>query len=1252
MSVPSQDPKSPAALSALTRHLAGLDITTTRRGESYARGRRVTDLWEDDGVVAGFVQGTERKPYTSTLSWDGQRWASECTCMVGGNCKHAYALGRTWLNRQIVRPTTGQVTITRITGKTKAEASALADKPSFRQEWSAKLAEKLGREINSDEGRLLGRLAALFSDLQAHGRIMPANIRAREFVVSREAAPSEWEPAFNGWWPPSQPPADPWALWQYLAYDYQRSNQAIPEVLQVMTDTSAVRAAAESRLVQQELAHWRNALLAPTTIAQYTPNPSGEETAFEMPADLRVLLQSDGKARLEVQAQLGKGWKAPTQKWLGQLTDAGLAAFEALPPPARALGLLLRLENRSHDLRYQRVLACDLFARILAHPPALPTVVMADGSPFRIEEEPLRHHALTDPADPARLKVTLVKPNGTPVPADLRPFLAEREPLYLLDRRVWRGPAPLPNRLPVAALSDPGLASALRSTGMTLPSEIAAKFRTISLRPLLRCWLTESALNPGSTSAIFNAQLLATSTDPLCTQEWSGYGGWHWTKNGAPPASGPNDPHYTFDLNAANAVGARFGAFGLQYSDWNSAWSRNATRTFPDDFVAWHATLPAGLAIEVSHDLQGLLGKPMRARLSVNLTPAEDSGQDWFDLAVQLQPEDTTLTPAEIELLVKARGGWVKLPQRGWQRLSVDEVISPEERAALDRLGLTADAEVLSGRRTTHRYHALQLADAPVDDEELAARLRDRSAALRALPPPPLPAGLRAELRPYQLEGYHFLAHLASQGLGGVLADDMGLGKTLQTLAWLLWLADRAAAEGRPFRALVVAPKSVVPNWAVEAGRFAPSLTTARSVPGIDLPDSAQILVINYVQLRLRAPELSALSWDAVVLDEGQNIKNPGSATARAARDLPARHRLVLTGTPIENRLLDLWSLMAFAQPGLLGSQAGFQRLYNDKEDPEGARSRLATRVRPFLLRRTKGQVARDLPARIEEEIGCELEGAQRALYEAELKRARQLLLKVGDNRQFDAQRFNILQSLLRLRQICCDPRLIGHNAVDPVEQVAAKKRGRPSKKTAAAASALNANSAATTAGSDDANAVIDTTDEDAPARPSSAKLDALLDTVEPLVAEGHRVLVFSQFVSMLELIRAELAVRGIGHLLLTGQTENRQALVDKFQAADGPPVFLLSLKAAGSGLNLTAASYVILYDPWWNPAVEAQAIDRTHRIGQKSTVMAYRLIAKNTVEEKIRALQREKSELAAAVVQEESLATVMDLDSLRRILG
>jgi SNF2 family DNA or RNA helicase len=408
----------------------------------------------------------------------------------------------------------------------------------------------------------------------------------------------------------------------------------------------------------------------------------------------------------------------------------------------------------------------------------------------------------------------------------------------------------------------------------------------------------------------------------------------------------------------------------------------------------------------------------------------------------------------------------------------------------------------------------------------------------------------------------------------------------------------------QPFRVLVVCPKSVVVNWQLETARFAPALTTAPLTPrsaSNPIPSDTNIVVVNYAQLRLHAEALTAETWDVVVLDEGQNIKNPASATAQAARALRAKHRLVLTGTPIENRLLDLWSLFAFAMPGLLGGQTSFKRLYNDKTDATGARARLAARVKHFLLRRTKSQVARDLPPRVEEEIVCELEGPQRALYDAELKRARQLLLGVKSTREFDAQRFNILQSLLRLRQICCDPRLVG-------------------------ATVENAG--------------------------SSAKLEALLETLESLVAEGHRVLVFSQFVTMLELIRAELTTRQIRYLLLTGQTENRQSLVDEFQAPGGPSVFLLSLKAAGSGLNLTAASYVILYDPWWNPAVEAQAIDRTHRIGQRNQVMAYRLLARGTVEEKIRALQREKAALAAAVVQEESLAQVMDLDSLRQILA
>ena len=330
------------------------------------------------------------------------------------------------------------------------------------------------------------------------------------------------------------------------------------------------------------------------------------------------------------------------------------------------------------------------------------------------------------------------------------------------------------------------------------------------------------------------------------------------------------------------------------------------------------------------------------------------------------------------------------------------------------------------------------------------------------------------------------------------------------------------------------------------------------------------------------------------MLDEGQFIKNPTSQVAAVARALPGRHRLVLTGTPIENRLTDLWSIFAFAQPGLLGTQAAFRRQY--PEDDPAAHARLHRRVHHFLLRRTKAQAAPDLPPRTEDELVVELEGGQRKLYDAELKRARAQLLGVATDRALDSVRFNILASLLRLRQICCHPALI-----DPAH------RELP-----------------------------------------SAKLEALLERLEETRDEGHQVLAFSQFVGMLEIIRVRLATAGIGYLMLTGQTENRAELVDEFQRDRSKTVFLLSLKAAGFGLNLTAASYVIMYDPWWNPAVEAQAIDRTHRIGQTRPVIATGSWP-NSVEEKS-ALQRERRPRRRRGGR--SLASVLDLEACAGFWG
>jgi len=410
-----------------------------------------------------------------------------------------------------------------------------------------------------------------------------------------------------------------------------------------------------------------------------------------------------------------------------------------------------------------------------------------------------------------------------------------------------------------------------------------------------------------------------------------------------------------------------------------------------------------------------------------------------------------------------------------------------------------------------------------------------------------------------------------------------------------------------------------VDNWRSESTRFAPELRVVVLPRGSEADDlanarkGADLVVANYAQLRILEAELTAVPWSGVILDEAQAIKNPDSATARAAWALKTTHRLALSGTPIENRLLDLWSIMQFAMPGVLGNRAAFGKTFDQRNDPL-ARRRLSARVRPFVLRRTKGEVAKDLPDRIEEDLLCELDGAQATLYRAELKRARAALLGIQSKAQLDQSRFNILASLLRLRQICCHPALIGASK---------RKAAKEAKPTV------------------DENAI-----------PESAKLSALIDVLEPLIAEGHKVLVFSQFVEMLDLLKAGLAERSWPTFFLSGATENRGDLVHQFQAAEGAGVFLISLKAGGFGLNLTAASYVVLFDPWWNPAVEAQAIDRTHRIGQTQKVIAYRLLIKNSLEEKIRSLQHQKRALANEVLGEENFTNQLSLEDFQFLLA
>lgn len=1155
----------------------------------------------------GMVRG--QNMYETTLHWLDPAWDSDCTCPMGSGCKHSYALGLEWLEAcgaELSYPAPGL--------QNAAGLSASTKKPTFRNRWQPVIEGKLGRLLTSDEGAVLGQLSTLFTMLQnGWGRLVGTQVERCGFHVSAQAGGGARSGlAYDGWWDPQHPPADPWALWQFIAYDYETSGLAIPAVLAPMTDTAAVRASVGHRLVQREVELWHQALHPAVPPARRKPAKNREV------ADVRLRLQPEKGFFIETRTGSGSAWKPPAYRWISELAGSTPADFVAFPPAAAALAIALAAEaHRGYGsgLQSESPLSRETAGRVLAFPAAREAIVLPDGSPWRVEAAPLTARGVVLDASSDRLGFRLHFPDGRPVPTS--DLVVERpEALYLAEGRIHRGPPPLPApTIATAALADPVVMGHLRSIGVQLPASLELRVRRVEMAPRLRLSLEDSDYTGGYSR--FRAALFAESREPACAQEWRGPGGWLWCDGAEPPDRGPDDPLLEFDRSAAVAVGARFGEFKLSWNDYLGSWSRTAGRAFPEEFVAWHASLPPGITIETSPELAGLIAPPLRGRVEF-AAKATGESRDWFDLTVELRVEDTTLTREEIALLLKARGKWVRLPRHGWRRLEVG--LDPSNPAAgmLDRLGLRADEMLEHGKPSTHRLHALQLASEAEAfesrDAGFAAALRKRAAALAAVPAPPIPRGLEAVLRPYQAEGFHFLSYLSANGFGGVLADDMGLGKTVQALAWLLHLAGSlgqmpgsagGTARRASFRALVVCPKSVVHGWLAEAARFAPGLAmcafasemVAEAAPP-GPADGPAVLVANYAQLRINSDWLSGRAWDAVILDEAQFIKNPSSRTAAAARALPSANRVVLTGTPIENQLLDLWSLFAFAQPGLLGSQAAFRRQYSERDaDTTG---RLRRRVRHFMLRRTKAQVAADLPSRTEDELVVELEGEQRKLYDAELKRARAQLLGVETDRALDKVRFNVLSSLLRLRQICCHPVL-----VDP------------------------------------AHAAL-----------PSAKLDALLERIEELRDEGHQVLVFSQFVEMLKLVRAQLVKAGVGHLMLTGETENRAELVEKFQADRGCTVFLLSLRAAGFGLNLTAASYAILCDPWWNPAVEAQAIDRTHRIGQTRPVTAYRLIAENTVEQKIRELQREKSALASAVVTEESLASVLDLDSLRRILA
>jgi non-specific serine/threonine protein kinase len=467
------------------------------------------------------------------------------------------------------------------------------------------------------------------------------------------------------------------------------------------------------------------------------------------------------------------------------------------------------------------------------------------------------------------------------------------------------------------------------------------------------------------------------------------------------------------------------------------------------------------------------------------------------------------------------------------------------------------------------------------------------------------PAGLKAELRRYQRQGVAYLNFLNEYGFGGILADEMGLGKTVQTLAFLQYMLEKGHSDPN----LIVVPTSVLPNWEREAAKFVPDMKRlviyGNKRQGLFKKIAKSHLVITtYALLRRDLEELQKVEFNSVILDEAQNIKNPNTITAISVRRINARLRLCLSGTPIENNLFELWSLFEFLMPGFLGAQNAFQRgvVKPIKDGDNDTLDFLRTRVKPFILRRTKAEVAKDLPPKIENVTYCGLEEEQAALYAVLAKRLKEQVLTTIDQKGMAKSQMSILDALLKLRQICCHPRLL--------------KIDLPGAHT----------------------------------NVPSGKFDAFKNMVADIVEEGHKVLVFSQFVQMLQIIRNWLNMENIPYTYLDGASKDRFAQVDRFNNSPEIPIFLISLKAGGTGLNLTSADYVIHYDPWWNPAVESQATDRTHRIGQTKQVFSYKLICQNTVEEKILQLQERKKGIADSIIPNIDPVRSLTRDDLEKL--
>jgi superfamily II DNA or RNA helicase len=1164
---------------------------TWTRGRLLYTGQKVVDLRisPDDGywLLEGQVQGSERWPYTLTIeltlteAGEIDTWDADCSCPVGYNCKHGVALTMKAAYQGL-----------RILG---SEAAARAVRPVSHTPPTPKELEaaRLATQARLDEAQRLeaeAQLLTWFYDMdRASGSSTPPAITARN-----QNRPEQYLYLLKAVGPNTRPQQ----LRLEAMVSYRKASGEWAKPKPIRTPPSAGQAAYDlasstDREVLQLL------LAMPDPNRSYYSAYSGSPSATPRGAvGVMALQQAASTGRLY--AGLADGSPGVALQW-GPPKTLDWSWHEVTPAHGGAPGWALRAK--------------------LNHAHAGDTQTAHSGN------SPHRDHA------PAKLFL-----NTPPLYLDGANGLcgAVHAPGISDDQLAVLLKAPV---LQPAALKKHQLDLMQRLGDLPAPPVLESLTKLGGITPIARLHLSPNAPDLARFRGLIQAQLQF---------DYQGHCGWWAGQGNSVLVEGARgrvllhrDAEAELDaitrLMNLGLMSAEGGIFGIPGDTTQHRWLHWAD----DDY---RVLREAGFDVTLDDSLKGWITHA--DALQVQLQPQDQSHADdyadgatspWFDLSLgmEINGQRHNILPLLPELIAAAANSpinaetglpeippYVYLPIQqagphsglgGFIRLPTD-ALKPWMAALLELVGdrdhdfggESLKLSRMDAMRTTAALGEGAVWEGAQHLREMVQRLSGR-AEMREVA---VPASVQASLRPYQQQGLNWLQFLREHGLGGILADDMGLGKTLQTLAHIQVEKD-AGRLTHP--ALIIAPVSLVGNWRREVERFCPGLRCL-VIHGKDRHEVAgtirqhDIVIAPYSLLQRDKERWLEAQWHIVVLDEAQNIKNASTHAAQVVGQLQTKHRLCLSGTPMENHLGEIWSLFHFLMPGFLGSQQRFKELFRTPIEKLGDPERLhqlRARITPFMLRRTKALVAKELPPKVETLERVELSGKQADLYETIRLGMEKTVREALNTKGLAKSQITILDALLKLRQVCCDPRLLKLAAAQKVK--------------------------------------------------TSAKLEQLMELLPEMVAEGRRILLFSQFTSMLTLIEAELKQRAIPWVKLTGQSQNRDALIEQFTSG-AVPIFLISLKAGGVGLNLPQADTVIHYDPWWNPAVETQATDRAHRIGQTHTVFVYKLVAQGTIEERILALQERKAALAdsmysGATGRKQPLFTEGDLAELLKPL-